>query len=70
MDGKNISDFIDPDILERLEELEREEEMICEQEEMESEDSVPSPQPLRALVSQRATGGRGVGGGWSERALG
>eukprot|EP01050_Picozoa_sp_SAG11_P043382 SAG11_NODE_20499_length_444_cov_0.597101_1_plen_114_part_01 len=28
MDGKNIADFIDPDILQRLEELEREEELI------------------------------------------
>lgn len=28
MDGKNIADFVDPDILLRLEELEREEEML------------------------------------------
>ena len=28
MDGKNIGDFVDADILERLEELEREEEML------------------------------------------
>jgi nucleolar GTP-binding protein len=28
MDGKNIYDFVDADILQRLEELEREEEMI------------------------------------------
>ena len=27
VDGKNIADFIDPDIMQRLEELEREEEM-------------------------------------------
>lgn len=26
MDGKNVADFIDPDIMDRLEELEREEE--------------------------------------------
>lgn len=28
MDGKNIADFVDPDILQRLEELEREEELF------------------------------------------
>ena len=28
MDGKNIADFIDPDIVEKLEALEREEEML------------------------------------------
>lgn len=28
MDGKNIIDFVDPDILARLEELEKEEEML------------------------------------------
>ena len=28
MDGKNIADFVDPDILERLEALEREEEKL------------------------------------------
>lgn len=28
MDGKNIADFIDPDILERLDALEREEEKL------------------------------------------
>lgn len=27
-DGKNIADFIDPDIVEKLEELEREEERL------------------------------------------
>lgn len=31
MDGKNIADFVDPDILERLENLEREEQMLEEQ---------------------------------------
>ncbi|EFA76814.1 nucleolar GTP-binding protein 1 [Heterostelium album PN500] len=31
MDGKNIADFVDPDILERLEELEREEDALLEQ---------------------------------------
>lgn len=28
MDGKNVADFIDPDILEKLEALEREEEKL------------------------------------------
>lgn len=28
MDGMNVADFVDPDIAERLEELEREEEML------------------------------------------
>lgn len=28
MDGKNIADFIDPDIMEKLESLEREEEKL------------------------------------------
>lgn len=28
MDGKNIADYVDPDILQRLDELEREEEML------------------------------------------
>lgn len=28
MDGKNIADFVDPDILMKLEELEKEEEMM------------------------------------------
>lgn len=36
MDGKNIADFVDADILQRLEELEREEEMM-EGEEIEEE---------------------------------
>ena len=29
MDGKNVADFIDPDILEKLEALEREEEKLA-----------------------------------------
>ena len=40
MDGKNIADFIDPDILERLEELEREEELFEAKVELESEDEL------------------------------
>jgi nucleolar GTP-binding protein len=30
MDGKNIADYVDADILQRLEDLEREEEMMRE----------------------------------------
>jgi hypothetical protein len=36
MDGKNIADFIDPDIMAKLEELEREEEQRVEAEEVTS----------------------------------
>lgn len=32
LDGRNVSDFFDPDILQRLEELEREEGLVLEQE--------------------------------------
>jgi nucleolar GTP-binding protein len=39
MDGKNIFDFIDPDIMAKLEALEREEEAREEEEAMQSEDS-------------------------------
>lgn len=37
MDGKNIGDFVDADILQRLEELEREEEMLQQNEGIEQE---------------------------------
>ena len=37
MDGKNIGDFVDADILQRLEELEREEEMLQQNEVIEEE---------------------------------
>lgn len=37
MDGKNIGDFVDADILQRLEELEREEEMLQQNEGIEEE---------------------------------
>lgn len=41
MDGKNIADFIDPDIMQRLEELERLEEGASDEEEMEEDDMTP-----------------------------
>lgn len=37
MDGKNIADFIDPDIMERLEELEREEELVDARQEIDED---------------------------------
>lgn len=40
MDGKNIADFIDPDILEKLEALEREEEKLQAEGFYESEDDM------------------------------
>jgi len=49
MDGKNIADFIDPDIEEKLEALEREEERLVaegfynSEEEMVSSHHIPSP---------------------------
>lgn len=39
MDGKNIGDFVDPDILEKLHQLEQEEEML-DQAEMEDEEDL------------------------------
>jgi hypothetical protein len=46
MDGKNIADFIDPDIAEKLEALEREEDMLEAQGFYDDqEDMVSSPLP-------------------------
>lgn len=42
MDGKNIADFIDPDILEKLEALEREEEALEAQGFYDSEEDMVS----------------------------
>ncbi len=39
--GKNIADFVDPDIWERLEELEKEEEMILALEGIKIEEEEP-----------------------------
>lgn len=48
MDGKNIADFVDPDILLRLEELEREEELLekarLEKDDMSEEDEEDLPE--------------------------
>lgn len=50
-DGKNIADFIDPDIVEKLEELEREEERLeaagfYDDEDEVRFDSLPSPRSI------------------------
>lgn len=42
MDGKNIADFIDPDIIEKLEALEREEEKLEAEGFYESEEDMVS----------------------------
>ncbi len=43
MDGKNIADFIDPDIAEKLEALEREEEMLETEGFYDDRDDIVSP---------------------------
>ena len=48
MDGKNVADFIDPDIAEKLEALEREEEKLMAEGFYDSEDMV---RPLYDLCS-------------------
>jgi nucleolar GTP-binding protein len=55
MDGKNIADFIDPDILERLEELEREEELLDAREEVEdtTDDLDDEEQSLLSAIRER-----------------
>ena len=52
MDGKNIADFIDPDILEKLEALEREEEQLEANGFYDSEEDMVSQHPLFTLASQ------------------
>ncbi|KAM3146488.1 hypothetical protein pb186bvf_001457 [Paramecium bursaria] len=51
MDGKNIGDFVDADILERLEQLEREEEML-DQAVVEDEEEVEKERILREQRSE------------------
>ncbi|XP_020111524.1 nucleolar GTP-binding protein 1 [Ananas comosus] len=55
VDGHNIADFVDPDILQRLEELEREEGLRLEVEEQDFEydDEDLSPQEREALAAIR-----------------
>lgn len=38
MNGKNIADFVDPDIWEKLEEIEREEDLIMDMENLKMEE--------------------------------
>lgn len=52
MDGKNIADFIDPEIMEKLEQLEKEEEERLAELENEMEDDGPTlTEPQKRLVS-------------------
>ena len=56
MDGKNIADFIDPDIMSKLEELEREEEMREAQgayDEPEFDELDPEEEALAAEIQER-----------------
>ena len=56
MDGKNIADFIDPDILEKLDALEREEEKLQAEGFYDSEsDMVSLLAPLITFVSLTGT---------------
>jgi nucleolar GTP-binding protein len=46
MDGKNVADFIDPDIAEKLEALEREEEKLQAEGFYENDEIMVSASPL------------------------
>jgi hypothetical protein len=52
MDGKNIADFIDPDIAEKLEALEREEETLEAEGFYDDRGDVVSP-PFQQILSHR-----------------
>ena len=58
MDGKNIADFVDADILEKLEQLEREEEMmqniLDNNEDMEDEVDEEYQEALREVKGKRS----------------
>lgn len=51
MDGKNVADFIDADIAEKLEALEREEEKLQAEGFYDSEEDMVSPSPAGRPVS-------------------
>jgi nucleolar GTP-binding protein len=55
MDGKNIADFIDPDIAEKLEALEREEEKLQAEGFYDSEEDIVSPIHLQFSFSFNLT---------------
>lgn len=61
MDGKNIADFIDPDIEEKLEALEREEERLvaegfyASEEEIVSLPHLTTPGPSKLMPNNRST---------------
>ena len=52
MDGKNVADFIDPDILDKLEALEREEEKLQAEGFYESEEEMVRKQHRYACLFQ------------------
>ena len=54
MDGKNVADFIDPDIEDKLEALEREEERLEAEGYYESEDEAMASPPLRVFLLTKA----------------
>ena len=65
MDGKNIADFVDADILQRLEELEREEEMM----EGEEIDEEMDPEERKLFKAKRVKYNfDNLGNRWKEKA--
>lgn len=53
MDGKNIADFIDPDIMDRLEELEREEELVDARKEIDEDSDELDEEEIQMLAAIR-----------------
>ena len=51
MDGKNVADFIDPDIAEKLEALEREEEMLEAEGYYDDHEDIVSPRVQEICVA-------------------
>jgi hypothetical protein len=51
MDGKNVADFIDPDIVEKLEALEREEEKLQTEGFYENDEIIVSLLPISLPIS-------------------
>jgi nucleolar GTP-binding protein len=54
MDGKNVADFIDPEIQEKLDALEREEEKLIAEGFYESEDSMDNDEEIAITEAARA----------------
>lgn len=51
LDGKNVADFIDPDIAEKLEALEREEEKLQAEGFYENDEIIVSPLQISLLIT-------------------